>query len=85
MFQFSHVISSGNGLHARNAMQLARLAAGYSCRIQAACNGRKADAKQVFGLLGLAAHHSDTVIFQIEGPEEDEAGASMMALAKEIL
>lgn len=85
MLQFTHKISDINGLHARNALQLARASEEYACRIQVSCRERQADGKQVLSLMDLCAQCGNTLIFQVEGEREQEAAAYLQALAKEIL
>lgn len=85
MIGFTYVISDIQGLHARNALQLARAAEGYQCRIRISKGEKQADGKQVLSLMALNACCGDTLEFQLSGEDEQEAAAYLQALAKEIL
>ena len=64
MITFNYMISDVSGLHARNALQIARAAEGYQCRIKVSSGGKTANGKQVLSLISLAAKkRSRTGIF----------------------
>ena len=85
MVRFTYTISDIQGLHARNALQLARAAEGYECRIRVSCREKSADGKQVLSLMDLGGRCGDMLSFTLEGEDEAEAGAYFKALVKEIL
>ncbi len=85
MVRFTYTISDAQGLHARNAMQLARAAEGYHSRIRISCREKDVDGKQVLGLMELGGRCGDVLTFTLEGDDEAEAGAYLKALVKEVL
>ena len=50
MITFTYMISDGDGLHARNALQVARAAEDYKCSIKVSSGGKTANGKQVLSL-----------------------------------
>mgnify|MGYP000739064551 CR=1 FL=1 len=54
MREFSYVITDAQGIHARPAGQLVKLAAAYPCKVTIAKDGRSVDAKRIMGVMSLA-------------------------------
>ena len=48
-------------------------------------DGKKADAKKVFGLMGLGAKQGMEITVQVEGDDEETAAAAVEAFLKENL
>ncbi|MGB0472902.1 MAG: HPr family phosphocarrier protein [Porticoccaceae bacterium] len=61
------------GLHARAATKLASLAGRYECSIKTGVKAPLVDAKSIMSLLLLAASQGTELIFEFDGPDEDEA------------
>jgi len=61
------------GLHARAATKLASLAGRYESSIKTGVKQPLADAKSIMSLLLLAASQGTELIFEFDGPDEDEA------------
>ena len=55
MREFSYVITDAQGIHARPAGQLVKLAAAYPCKVTIAKDGRSVDAKRIMGVMSLGA------------------------------
>ena len=53
MKEFTYVITDKEGIHARPAGELVKLAKSYASSVSVIKKGKKADAKKVFGLMGL--------------------------------
>lgn len=85
MITFNYMISDVSGLHARNALQMARAAEGYQCRIKVSSGGKTANGKQVLSLISLAAKKGAELAFSLEGEDEEEAAAYLQALVKEVV
>ena len=85
MITFNYMISDVSGLHARNALQIARAAEGYQCRIKVSSGGKIANGKQVLSLISLAAKKGAELAFSLEGEDEEEAAAYLQALVKEVV
>ena len=61
------------GLHARAATKLAALAGRYQSSIKTGVGHPLVDAKSIMSLLLLAASQGTELIFEFDGPDEDEA------------
>lgn len=85
MKEFTYVITDKEGIHARPAGELVKLAKGYASSIFVVKDGKKADAKKVFGLMGLGAKQGMEITVQVEGDDEETAAAAVEAFLKENL
>ena len=61
------------GLHARAATKLASLAGRYESTIKTGKKPPLVDAKSIMSLLLLAASQGTDLIFEFDGPDENEA------------
>ena len=73
MKKFSYTIKDENGIHARPAGLLVKEAGKFSSEITINANGKSADAKKIFALMGLGAKGNSEICVQISGTDEDEA------------
>ena len=64
-------VLNANGLHARPAGVLARLAAAYAYPVQICCGDKSTDAKSVVGIMGLALEYNSQVTVKAGGPTEE--------------
>lgn len=71
MKSFDYVITTSEGIHARPAMELARIAKTMNSKITVCFNGKEANAKNMPALLLLHAFQGDKVTFKIEGEAEE--------------
>lgn len=85
MKEFTYVITDKEGIHARPAGELVKLAKGYASSVSVIKDGKKADAKKVFGLMGLGAKQGMEITVQVEGEDEEAAAAAVEAFLKENL
>ncbi len=85
MITFTYMISDVSGLHARNALQIARAAEEYKCSIKVSSKGKSANGKLVVSLIGLAAEKGAELTFTLDGEDEEEAAAYLQALVKEVI
>ncbi len=85
MKEFTYVITDKEGIHARPAGELVKLAKEYTSTVSVIKEGKKADAKKVFGLMGLGVKNGMEITVQIEGEDEDTAAAAVEAYLKENL
>ena len=74
MKNFTYVITDPEGIHARPAGELVKAAKAFTSSIQIVKDGKKADVKRIFGLMGLGIKQGQEVTIEIEG--EDEAAAA---------
>lgn len=80
MKSISVVIKDKEGLHARPAGMLCKAAKSFNCTSTIAKNGKKADMKKLFAIMGLAVKCGETVEVTCEGPDEEAAIAEIEKL-----
>jgi len=85
MKEFTYVITDELGIHARPAGMLVKEAAKFQSDIKIAKGEKAADAKRLFGIMGLAAKKGEELKITAEGADEAEAIATMEAFLKENL
>ena len=56
MKEFTYTITDAQGIHARPAGQLVKLAAGMGCNITITKDGRTVDAKRIMGVMLSLIH-----------------------------
>ena len=83
MVTFDYVIKEAR-VHARPAGFLAKDAANYTSSVTISKDGKTADAKKIFSIMGLGLKARDTVTINIEGGDETKAAANIEALIKTI-
>ena len=79
MKEFKFIIKDEAGIHARPAGLLVKAAGEFSCAIKIEKDGKSADAKRIFGLMGLGAKCGDTLTVICDGADEE---AAVVALEK---
>ena len=85
MKEFTYIITDKEGIHARPAGELVKMAKEYVSTISILKDGKKADAKKVFGLMGLGVKQGMEITVQVEGDDEDAAAAALETFLKENL
>lgn len=85
MKEFNYTITDAQGIHARPAGMLVKLAAGMGCSVTIAKDGRAVDAKRIMGVMSLGAKQGHVVTITADGEGEDEAIAALEAFMKENL
>ncbi len=85
MKEFTYVITDKEGIHARPAGELVKLAKSYASSVAVIKEGKKADAKKVFGLMGLGVKQGMEITVQVEGEDEDIAAAALETFLKDNL
>ena len=85
MKDFTYVITDKEGIHARPAGELVKAAKEYQSSVTIIKDEKKADAKKLFGLMGLGVKQGMEITVQIEGEDEDAAAAALEAFLKENL
>lgn len=73
MKTFEYVITDNEGIHARPAGELVKLAKQYTSSVQIGKDGKMVDCKKIFGIMGLGIKKDQAVTFAIEGEDEDQA------------
>lgn len=85
MKEFKYVITDAEGIHARPAGILVKQAAGYSSAIKICKDEKSADAKRIFGVMGLGVKQGQEVVVTAEGEDEDKAIEELEKFFKENL
>lgn len=86
MKEFTYVITDSEGIHARPAGELVKKAKEYASSVTIIKEEKKADAKKLFGLMGLGVKQGMEITVQVEGEDDEEAAAAALeAFLKENL
>ena len=85
MKEFKYVITDELGIHARPAGLLVKEAAKFQSDIKIKKGDKEADAKRIFGIMGLAAKKGDEIVLTADGVDELDAIASIEEFLKENL
>ncbi len=73
MREFKYVITDELGIHARPAGMLVKEAGKFQADIKIKKGEKEADAKRIFGIMGLAAKKGDEIVLTADGADESEA------------
>ena len=85
MKTFHYVIQDKEGIHACPAGELVKAAKGFSSMVKVLKNGKAADAKKIFGLMGLGVKQGEEIEVQVEGADEEAAATALENFLKENL
>ena len=85
MNQFTYTLQHDTGIHARPAGLIVNEAKKYECKITLQVKDRSADAKGVFGVMGLAAKGGDNVTVTCTGEDAPAACSALQKLFQENL
>jgi phosphocarrier protein len=66
-------ITNENGLHARPAAHLVKIAGKYNSNIKIVKDGLEVNGKSIMGVMMLAAEPGSEILLQVEGEDEQEA------------
>ena len=66
-------IVNKNGLHARPAAEIVKLAAKYQSEITVVKDDLDVNGKSIMGVMMLAAEHGSSITFRAEGPDAEQA------------
>lgn len=73
MQKYSYTIKDEQGIHARPAGELVKLAKAFNSEIKISKGLNTVDAKKIFGIMGLGVKKGDTVEFSFDGDDEEKA------------
>ena len=73
-------IANRNGLHARPAAEIVKLAAKFQSEITIVKDELDVNGKSIMGVMMLAAEHGSSITFRAEGPDADQALEALTAL-----
>jgi len=69
-----------NGLHARPAAEIVKLAAKFQSEITIVKDDLDVNGKSIMGVMMLAAEHGSTILLRAEGPDADAALEALVTL-----
>lgn len=61
MYTFEYTIQDPIGIHARPAGQLAKLATGFSSKVQICKGDQKVELRRLMAVMGLGIKHGETI------------------------
>lgn len=73
MKEFTYTITDAQGIHARPAGELVKVAKGFNSTIKLSKDGKEGDCKKIFGIMGLGVKQGNEVVFTFDGEDEDAA------------
>lgn len=82
MKTFTYTITDPEGIHARPAGLLVSEAKKYQSAIMLDKDGKQADAKKIFGVMGLGAKQGAVLTVSVDGADEDSAAAALEGFLK---
>ena len=85
MKEFTYVLTDPEGIHARPAGQLVKLAATFPCNVTIEKDGKSLNAKGILGVMSLGAKKGEEVKIVTDGEKEDEASEALEGFLKENL
>jgi phosphocarrier protein len=73
-------ITNRNGIHARPAAEIVKLASKFGCEITLVRDDLEVNGKSIMGVMMLAAEFGSTVILRAKGPDADSAVEQLAGL-----
>ena len=73
-------IVNKNGLHARPAAEIVKLAAKFQSEITIVKDDLDVNGKSIMGVMMLAAEHGSTILLRAEGPDAEAAIEALATL-----
>jgi phosphocarrier protein len=73
-------IVNQEGLHARPAARIVRLANGFAAEIQLAKDGLEVNGKSIMGVMMLAAECGSSILIRANGPDAEQAVQALAEL-----
>lgn len=85
MKEFQYTITDPEGIHARPAGLLVKLASGFASVITVTKEEQAADAKRIFALMGLGAKQGQEITVTVSGSDEEQAATEIEKFLRENL
>ena len=85
MKEFNYTITDPEGIHARPAGELVKVAKGFASSIKLVKDQKEGDCKRIFGILGLGVKQGKEVILTFEGEDEEAAYVAVSKFMQENL
>ena len=85
MKEFNYVIKDKDGIHARPAGEMVKLAKTFASSISINKDGKAGDCKKIFTVMALGVKCGNEVTFKFEGEDEEAACAAFETFMNENL
>ena len=85
MKEFKYVVTDNEGIHARPAGELVKLAKEFTSSVTISKDGKSGDCKKIFTIMGLGIKGGMEVVLKFDGEDEDAAYEKISAFMKENL
>lgn len=85
MKEFNYIIKDSLGIHARPAGLLVKKTSTFQSEITISKDGKTADSKKIFGIMGLGVKQGEEITVKISGDDEAEASVAIEEFIKETL
>ncbi|MDO5142148.1 MAG: HPr family phosphocarrier protein [Eubacteriales bacterium] len=82
MYAFEHTVNDPVGIHARPAGQLAKEATKFQSKVMLCKGDKRAELRRMMAVMGLGVKQGDTIRIEVEGADEDAAGAAIRAFVE---
>ncbi len=82
MQKFSYTVKDADGLHARPAGLLVQCAKSCASDVMIRFNGKSADAKRIFAVMGLDVKSGGQITVVVEGPDESADCAKLKSFCE---
>jgi phosphocarrier protein len=82
MIKKTVTIKNSSGLHARPSATLVKLAGGFKSEFYIHMYGYRVNGKSILGVMTLAAEQGAELLFEVSGPDEDDAMSAILDLVE---
>ena len=82
MIEREATIVNQEGLHARPAAQIVRLASTFASEIELCKDGMDVNGKSIMGVMMLAAECGSSILIRADGPDAEQAVDALAALVQ---
>lgn len=83
MKEFKYIITDPEGIHARPAGELVKVAKTFHCTIKMEKDGKANDCKKIFGIMSLAVKQGQEVTMTFDGEDEMAAYEALQKFMQE--
>jgi phosphocarrier protein HPr len=80
MIERTVTIANRNGLHARPAAEIVKMAAKYKAEITLVRDDLEVNGKSIMGVMMLAAEYGSTLVLRATGPDAEDAVGALAKL-----
>lgn len=85
MKEFTYIIKDPEGIHARPAGQIVKLASSFASKCIISKDGKEADLKRILAVMSLGCKKDQEIKITVEGEDEDAAAEAIRILLSESL